>query len=80
MASAIAVGASGSTSSAAPAAVSGSDVVSEQIAGQPEAISAGLLEAIARADELRDLGRARAALYTWERSAELLVSAWQSLT
>ena len=45
-----------------------------------DAIAAGLLEAIARADELRELGRARAALYTWERSAELLVSAWQSLT
>ena len=44
------------------------------------AIAAGLLEAMARADELRELGRARAALYTWERSAELLVSAWQSLT
>ena len=45
-----------------------------------DAIAAGLLEAIARADELRELGRARAALYTWERSADLLVSAWQSLT
>ena len=45
-----------------------------------DAISAGLLEAIGRGDELRELGRARAALYTWERSAGLLVSAWQSLT
>ena len=45
-----------------------------------ESIAAGLLEAVARADELRERGRARAALYTWERSAELLVSAWQSLT
>ena len=45
-----------------------------------ESIAAGLLEALARADELRELGRARAAQYTWERSAELLVSAWQSLT
>jgi glycosyltransferase involved in cell wall biosynthesis len=45
-----------------------------------DAIGAGLLEAIARQDELRELGRERAALYTWERSAELLVSAWRSLT
>ena len=43
------------------------------------AIAAGLREALARADALRDLGRTRAALYTWERSAELLVRAWQSL-
>ena len=40
----------------------------------------GCSRRLARADELRELGRARAALYTWERSAELLVSAWQSLT
>ncbi len=45
-----------------------------------DSIAAGLLEALARADELRDLGRTRAAPYTWERSAELLVSAWRSLT
>jgi glycosyltransferase involved in cell wall biosynthesis len=45
-----------------------------------DAIAAGLLEALRRSDELRDLGRARAAPYTWQRSAALLVSAWQSLT
>ena len=42
-------------------------------------IAAGLAEAIARADELAARGRERAAQFTWERSAELLVSAWQSL-
>ena len=42
-------------------------------------IAAGLAEAIARADELAVRGRERAARFTWERSAELLVSAWQSL-
>ena len=45
-----------------------------------DAIAAGLMEALARAGELRELGRSRAAQYTWERSADLLVSAWQSLT
>jgi len=43
------------------------------------AIAAGLAEAVARAAELAAAGRERAATYTWERSAELLVSAWQSL-
>ncbi len=43
------------------------------------AIAAGLEEAIARTDELRARGCERAAGCTWERSAELLVSAWQSL-
>src|SRR5262249_43754485 len=42
-------------------------------------IAAGLSEAIARRDELVGRGRERAASFTWERSAELLVSAWQSL-
>jgi glycosyltransferase involved in cell wall biosynthesis len=34
------------------------------------AIAGGVEEALARADELRALGLARAALYTWERAAE----------
>lgn len=43
------------------------------------AIAAGLGEAIGRTDQLRERGRERAAGFTWERSAELLVRAWQAL-
>jgi glycosyltransferase involved in cell wall biosynthesis len=43
------------------------------------AIAAGLTDAIARRTALVARGREHAARYTWERSAELLVSAWRSL-
>ena len=35
----------------------------------PDAIAAGVAEALARAAELRDLGIARAARFTWEATA-----------
>jgi glycosyltransferase involved in cell wall biosynthesis len=42
-----------------------------------DAIAAGIDEAVRRADELRDAGRARAAELTWERTAEGLVAAYR---
>jgi len=42
-----------------------------------DAIGAGIVEAIDRADELAVAGRARAAELTWERSAELTLAAYR---
>lgn len=42
----------------------------------PESIADGLSQALARADELRDRGRARAAEYTWARAAAATVAAY----
>jgi len=45
----------------------------------PEAIAAGIREAIARRDELRWLGIARAREFTWRRVADAVEAAWQEL-
>lgn len=45
----------------------------------PDAIAAGVLEAIERADELRAAGRAQAARYTWEACAQAHVSIYRSI-
>ena len=46
---------------------------------EPEAIAAGLHEAIRRRDELRERGLARAATYTWDTVAAAAVAAWEEL-
>jgi glycosyltransferase involved in cell wall biosynthesis len=45
----------------------------------PRAIAAGVLEALERADELRDRGLARAAGFTWDTSARLHEAVYASL-
>jgi glycosyltransferase involved in cell wall biosynthesis len=47
---------------------------------EPEAIAAGLHEAIHRRDELRERGLARAATYSWDAVAAAAVAAWEELT
>ncbi|MEM2097067.1 MAG: hypothetical protein QXI70_02775 [Methanothrix sp.] len=44
-----------------------------------EAIASGIAEAVARQDELVSLGLARAAEFTWERSADAVVALWEEL-
>jgi glycosyltransferase involved in cell wall biosynthesis len=46
----------------------------------PEAIAAGLAEAISRRDELARLGRERAARFSWERVADETVAVYEELT
>lgn len=45
----------------------------------PAAIAAGVEEALARTDELREAGRARAAEFTWERTAEAHEGAYRAV-
>jgi glycosyltransferase involved in cell wall biosynthesis len=45
----------------------------------PEAIAAGIEETDRRRDELVAAGRARAASFTWEHSADLLEALWREL-
>jgi len=45
----------------------------------PDAIAAGLHEAIARRAELRELGLARARAYTWGGVADATVAAWEEI-
>ncbi|HXH89503.1 MAG TPA: glycosyltransferase family 1 protein [Gaiellaceae bacterium] len=45
----------------------------------PEAIAAGLHEAIRRRDELRELGLARARIYSWDSVAADAVGAWREI-
>jgi glycosyltransferase involved in cell wall biosynthesis len=45
----------------------------------PEAIAAGMREAIGRRDELRRLGLARAEGFTWSRVADAVVDAWREV-
>ena len=45
----------------------------------PEAIAAGIAEAGARRDELRQLGLDRARAFTWSHSADLLEALWREL-
>ncbi len=44
-----------------------------------EAIAAGMLEAVARRDELRALGLQRAKAYTWAGVADAAVTAWRDI-
>jgi len=48
-------------------------------AQDPEAIAAGVEEAMARADELRDAGTKRAARFTWDACARAHVDVYRSL-
>ena len=45
----------------------------------PAAIAAGIEEAVRRREELVAAGRARAAPFTWERSADLVEALWREL-
>ena len=45
----------------------------------PAAVAAGIEEADRRRDELVAAGRARAATFTWKRSADLLEALWREL-
>ena len=46
----------------------------------PEAIAAGVRTALSRSDELRELGHARAAEFTWAASAAQHAAAYASVT
>jgi len=46
----------------------------------PGAIAAGIQEAIARRDELRALGRERAARFTWRAAADATVDVYREVT
>jgi glycosyltransferase involved in cell wall biosynthesis len=46
---------------------------------EPESIAAGLREAIARRHELRELGLARAAVFTWDGVADATIAAWREI-
>ena len=45
----------------------------------PGAIAAGIDEATRRRDALAEAGRARASMFTWRRSADLVVDLWREL-
>jgi glycosyltransferase involved in cell wall biosynthesis len=45
----------------------------------PAAVSEGIQEAERRRDELRTLGLARAASFTWRRSADLVEALWRDV-
>ncbi len=68
--------------------VTSAGTATEEVAGgaavlvdprDPEAIAAGIREAIARRDELRWLGLGRAREFTWRRVADAVEAAWQEL-
>lgn len=48
-------------------------------ARDPESIAAGIDEAGRRRDALVEIGRARASMFTWRRSADLLEDLWREL-
>ena len=45
----------------------------------PASIAAGIDEAVRRRDALVEIGRARAAMFTWRRSADLVEDLWREL-
>jgi len=45
----------------------------------PGAIAAGIDDATRRRDALAEAGRARASMFTWRRSADLVVDLWREL-
>ena len=45
----------------------------------PESIAAGIEEAERRRDSLVEIGRARASMFTWRRSADLVEDLWREL-
>ncbi|HXG77258.1 MAG TPA: glycosyltransferase family 1 protein [Gaiellaceae bacterium] len=45
----------------------------------PASLAAGIEQACARREELRELGRARAAQFTWERTADGVLALWREL-
>ena len=61
-----------------PAEVAGNAAVLVD-ALDPEAIAAGLLEAIARREELGSLGRVRAAAFAWESAAEATLAVYREV-
>ncbi len=48
--------------------------------GSPDDVAGAVLAASDRHDDLAAAGRARAASYTWQRSAELHVAAYRDVT
>jgi glycosyltransferase involved in cell wall biosynthesis len=65
------------SSGAAPEVSAGAAVLVD--AGDDEAIAAGLVEAIDRADELRELGLARAREFDWKRVADATVEVYREV-
>jgi glycosyltransferase involved in cell wall biosynthesis len=64
-----------STAGALPEVTGGAAVLVDPL--DPDAIAAGIDEALARAPELREAGRRRAAELTWERTGAGLVAAYR---
>jgi glycosyltransferase involved in cell wall biosynthesis len=64
-----------STAGALPEVTGGAAVLVDPLV--PDAIAAGIDEALARAPELREAGRRRAAELTWERTGDGLVAAYR---
>jgi glycosyltransferase involved in cell wall biosynthesis len=48
-------------------------------ANDPASVAEGIEEAVARRDELRALGLARAAAFSWRRSADLVEALWRDV-